>query len=562
MTIEEERRIDECHRYGPGTLGGCSERCQGARRRAYRIGGGETRCGITFIGKILGKGGFGTVSEVYDRDRGLTLVLKTVRIEPHEVAGGSSARRGAGAVLAYRFSDFPFPELSVLGRVRSCFLPYLTDFVTSSQCADLPIPEDEVGLLMPVASNSLKTLIDAGDASVAPEQLVSLLYSMARAVYVLHDCLFLHRDIKPDNFLCTDDQMSVFATDFGLACRIFYPDEVLSLRYVSGTARYGAPEAEEKAQYSRRSDYYSLGLAMEEFVTKPSDVQPLPPFENVAFPPDLPEYDRRLRYLMMGLERFGLAMNAEVERLATHILGFASLDPASRGELSDFLTLPVFAGLPSPPATVLLPKKANWAAAAKPWSEDAAWDVLAKVQPGEARWPAHLLVHDLAQRVYASAQGLAAYSKYMTETPFEATVFALAAVATDCPQLGLEQLAVYWFEALATGDLFPDLIQRFAAMARAEEYILEDLDLLQLVRTINDVYVIHQLVMTPSYLAVRDDLRGAIDYIEDSMGMARSPPVEVADLEILDLADMYQTEGRGNPRIEELAAAYARAQLR
>lgn len=73
-----------------------------------------------------------------------------------------------------------------------------------------------------------------------------------------------HRDIKPANLLL-DQQGTVWVTDFGLA-RIADRGDLTNTGDVLGTLRYMAPEQFE-GHPDERSDVYSLGLTLYEFLT-------------------------------------------------------------------------------------------------------------------------------------------------------------------------------------------------------------------------------------------------------------------------------------------------------
>ncbi len=87
---------------------------------------------------------------------------------------------------------------------------------------------------------------------------------VAEALNYAHAQHTLHRDIKPANLLL-DSQGVVWITDFGLA-KAMEQDNVTQTGGLVGTLRYMAPE-QFFGQFDARSDIYSLGLTLYEFLT-------------------------------------------------------------------------------------------------------------------------------------------------------------------------------------------------------------------------------------------------------------------------------------------------------
>lgn len=560
--VESERKADLCRRFSPHSPLGCDESCAAAGRQPYRRSQ-KGECRITFIGKTLGKGTFGSVRQVYDRQRGVPLVLKTVSLKVQRNLHGGP----------YTARAFPFSEIDVMGRLRSCYTPALMDVIASAQCTDLPLPEETVGIAMPLAANSLKSLIDDESVYFEAEQLRSLIYSMALATYLLHENNFLHRDVKPANFLCTDDESSVFISDFGLSCRLLYPEETLSLATVEGTARFMAPETAQKSQYSKKSDCFSLGMSLIELIVKPSVVAPLPPLEEaVAVAGPEPSEAEQRDYLLAALARFGFVGDAPARELARRIIALTSSDPEKRGELRSFLALPIFGGLaPERLAVVIAPHSHRPGS----WDAGALWECLSMAAYDEARWVSHVLVFDLAQRVVAAGQdalgrragltGLVSSSFERASASddrfsgFEAALFALCSVASVCPQLGLEGLANFWISKAALsradgGYGIDNLMGRFVAMAASEDYILEDLQTLSAIENKDDRVMMHYLVMSPRYLELKGNLRASVAAVRQTAGLRGDEPISLEELAGFDLREEYRSLGQEN---EEIARAIA-----
>lgn len=114
-----------------------------------------------------------------------------------------------------------------------------------------------------IAGSSLKSILQSR-GPLPPSQVLSLGEQVARAIDAAHDASILHRDIKPDNVLVTEEGRAKLA-DFGIA-RL--PDAALTREgQFLGTPCYAAPETLTKGEYSATSDLFSFAAMLYEFVT-------------------------------------------------------------------------------------------------------------------------------------------------------------------------------------------------------------------------------------------------------------------------------------------------------
>lgn len=149
----------------------------------------------------------------------------------------------------------------------------LTGAVPSLPADSLGVPADSLAGEQPLQS---EPAVDkpAGDG-VAEETGVAGIAShfqrsarigiqVADAIHYAHSQGVLHRDIKPSN-LMIDANETVWVTDFGLATAL-QEEQVVDRNDIAGTLRFMAPE-QLSGKHDTRSDIYSLGVTLYEFIT-------------------------------------------------------------------------------------------------------------------------------------------------------------------------------------------------------------------------------------------------------------------------------------------------------
>lgn len=198
------------------------------------------RLGVYVVDGLLGEGG---MAEVYRAT--------------HQTLG----REVAIKVLNPVFSQDPtFPlrfrrEAKASARLNHPNIVTVYDFDEKGEIAYL-VMELAGGGTLAERSGQLATL----------GEVVSALGPVFEAVEYAHTRGIVHRDIKPDNVLLTDDQRPLLA-DFGLARIQSESLDISDIGLILGTPYYMAPEQVLAEDVDPRADVYALGILTYAFVT-------------------------------------------------------------------------------------------------------------------------------------------------------------------------------------------------------------------------------------------------------------------------------------------------------
>lgn len=103
--------------------------------------------------------------------------------------------------------------------------------------------------------------------SLSIRRVLDISLQVAYALQHLHSLRIIHRDVKPENILITEDG-EVKLIDFGIAQLQDEQEELALPSYFIGTPNYMSPEQKENSsQLSFASDLYSLGIILYELIS-------------------------------------------------------------------------------------------------------------------------------------------------------------------------------------------------------------------------------------------------------------------------------------------------------
>jgi predicted ATPase/GAF domain-containing protein/HPt (histidine-containing phosphotransfer) domain-containing protein len=153
-------------------------------------------------------------------------------------------------------------EFSLLGRLAEAGAPV-------ARACELSRYGSGLALVLTLAPGRSLDAIRA-DGPIAVARFCDVAISVTRCLEAIHGAGIVHKDVKPQHFFVDEESMMTTVIDFGLAMELARERAALApLDRLEGTLAYVAPEQTGRMNRSvdRRSDLYSLGVTLYEFVT-------------------------------------------------------------------------------------------------------------------------------------------------------------------------------------------------------------------------------------------------------------------------------------------------------
>ena len=194
----------------------------------------------------IGAGGMGVVYKATDRLTGRTVALKQVTVETEQLQFMTRPTTEFAKDLRLALAH----EFQTLASLRHPHIISVLDYGFDAQKRPY--------FTMPYLANA-RNILETGEGKPTTTR-VELLQQMLQALAYLHRRGVLHRDLKPDNILVSDESVRVL--DFGLAATKQKDTHFSS----AGTIAYLAPEVWDGVVYSKASDLFAVGIVAYELL--------------------------------------------------------------------------------------------------------------------------------------------------------------------------------------------------------------------------------------------------------------------------------------------------------
>ena len=152
-----------------------------------------------------------------------------------------------------------------------------------------------------VRGTDLKQFIK-DNTPITLELVVSIMSQILSAIELAHKHNLIHRDIKPQNILITENNQ-VKITDFGIAIAVT-DTSITQTNTLLGSVHYLSPEQARGANATMKSDIYALGVVLYELITGqvPFDGESAVSVALKHFQEDFPRIRTNLDYVPQSLE--------------------------------------------------------------------------------------------------------------------------------------------------------------------------------------------------------------------------------------------------------------------
>ena len=197
--------------------------------------------------EIIKKVGSGSFGEVF-----LTKILASGKLVASKIEEKDSDKKNSKIFDEYKI----YRKLELKGLKKG--IPKIHSFYET--------PKFNV-LVMELLGENLDTIFNSFNKKFELCTVLKIGYEILNLIEKIHNCGFIHRDIKPNNFMfgVGDKKYELYILDFGLSKRFFKNNkhiEYKTNKSLVGTARYTSINIHLGIEPSRRDDLESIGYML------------------------------------------------------------------------------------------------------------------------------------------------------------------------------------------------------------------------------------------------------------------------------------------------------------
>lgn len=317
-----------------------------------------------------------------------------------------------------------------------------------------------------VQGTDLKSFIHQ-NAPISLELVVSIMSQILSGIDVAHKNRIIHRDIKPQNILITN-QNEVKITDFGIAIALS-DTSITQTNTLLGSVHYISPEQARGSNATTKSDIYALGVVLYELITGsvPFDGESAVSIALKHFQESFPRIREGLDYVPQSLENVVLKATAKEPQdrynsvqemlndlstsLSANRMSEAVFQPSAN--LDETMVLKPIKPIPS--ASKVLTEKV---AAPEPLDEEIypSYDVVAPISAPKRRRGFLVIIFTLIMIALLSAGGLYVYTQMIRYVNIPDVTDMAQSEATELltdEDLIVSTVTQAWHDSIAAGNV-------------------------------------------------------------------------------------------------------------
>ena len=250
--------------------------------------------GAWYLGKMLGKGSFGKVFEITREEFGETYkaALKVISVPQDDEDVKARLSGGTDTETISEYYKELLKEIANENRIMTQ-LKGNSNIVSYEDHQIIP-HDDGIGYDILIRMELLTPLVDRMiERNLSKEETIKLGIDICRALELCHRKNIIHRDIKPQNILISDNGDFKLG-DFGISRTMEKTTGGMSKK---GTYKYMAPEVFRGEDYDSTADIYSLGIVLYMLLNgnrtpflpqAPERIRSAPPASKVPFAASIP----------------------------------------------------------------------------------------------------------------------------------------------------------------------------------------------------------------------------------------------------------------------------------